>query len=1337
MRIHSSNPDERQNEQAAPPRRSLGKRIAAWVGGGVVALLLVIALAAFFVLHSARFHNFALNTIEKKASSKLQTRVTLENFAVHFAPLRADLYGLTIDGASPYPNPPLLQVQHIAVSAHIVSVLHREWYLQSVQVDAPVVKFFTGTNGTTNLPHLKKSNSSSSVNVFQLGVRHVLLRRGAIYVNDRKAPLEADLHQLEFHSRYVVGKQQYSGEMSYKDGQLQAGSFAPVPHDFNASFVAAPEKFKLTSATLRSGASQFHVAAQLTNFAAPVVTAKYDISVNAGDLRATMRNPSIPAGTIVASGELHSYSVTGIPLLKLITLNGTVSSRLLDIHTPEMHADIRNFGASYSLANGNLSVSKFQADVLGGKVLAGLRIDDLTGKTHSKLTGTWRGLSLADAQGLLPASSTNKTLELTGSTSGNVQAAWGKTFKTAMAQMQATLSGRITNRDTANFLPLKSAVSGTYVARGQQIRINRSYIKLPQTSLTVNGAVSNRSHLAIRFYSGDLRELQMIADVVRPATSNAVAPLGLAGQAMFQGTVYGSTTQPHIAGNLDASNVHLRGTVLPKIHAGIAVSPQSASLQNGTLQILPHGSIDLSGGVTLRHWAFNKRAPIQLQLRASHLAIQQLSTLAGMHSTVTGQLAANANVRGTGENPLGNGTLSITSATAYGEHLQSVALVFGGTPDSVHGTLSVKMTAGVIHGNATIQPKEQTYTAQISADNFDLQKFQALKARSINATGSVSLDANGHGTFKNPQVTARLQLPRLDVQGQVVSDIKLGLDLANHKASATLSSRAANTSLQAHANLNLFGNYMVSAALDTQAIPLQPLVALYAPSMNSQFSGQTAVHATVQGPLKQKNLLVAHLVVPMFHVAYGKDLQLALASPLRADYVNGLLQVQRTRLQGTDTDLQMQASVPFYGTQPMAALLSGTIDLRLAQLFSSDIQSSGKVLIDLTSSGSRTNPNFGGQVTIQDANYANGTLPIGLQHGNGVLTLTKNRLNIRSFQGNVGGGTVTAQGGVNYRPALQFDLGAAAHNVRMLYPQGLREELSANLRLAGTERDSQLGGSVQIGSLSFTPAFDLMKFIGNLSGGIAAPPTPGFSQNLHLDLAVNSANGIDLVSRTLSVNGTANLQVRGTAAQPVILGRVNLNDGDVIFNGNRFVLTGGTIQFVNPTQTEPVVNLALNTTVQQYNIHLRFNGPMDQIQTNYASDPSLPSADIINLLAFGQTTEANSANAPTPGNVAAESVLAGQVSSQITNRVSKIAGISQLSIDPVLAGGSTQGPAGAIVTVQQRVTSNFFVTYSTNVTTTQDQIIMGQYQLSPRVSVTGTRDQNGGFAMDTIFKKSW
>jgi translocation and assembly module TamB len=224
----------------------------------------------------------------------------------------------------------------------------------------------------------------------------------------------------------------------------------------------------------------------------------------------------------------------------------------------------------------------------------------------------------------------------------------------------------------------------------------------------------------------------------------------------------------------------------------------------------------------------------------------------------------------------------------------------------------------------------------------------------------------------------------------------------------------------------------------------------------------------------------------------------------------------------------------------------------------------------------------------------------------------------------------------------------------------------------------------------------------------------------------------------VSVAGTAALQIRGTAAEPVVLGRVNLTGGDVILHGDRYLLTGGTIQFVNPTMTEPVLNISLTTTIQEYKINLRFNGPAAQLRTQYSSDPVLPPADIINLIALGRTTESTAAAGnQLPVSQQAESLIASQVSSQVTSRLSKAAGISQLSISPVLEGSNSTGPPGAQITIRQRVTGNLFVTLSTNVASTQGQTIQGQYQVTPRVAVSATRTPNGGFALDTLIKKTW
>ena len=1183
-------------------------------------------------------------------------------------------------------------------------------------------------------------SSNSHTNVFQLAIRHAVLDSGEMYYNDRKIPLEADAHDVKFRSSFDPGLQEYSGRLSYVDGRFVAGSLRPIPHNLDAQFNATPTAFHLTTATLTSGPSRIAMTATLEHYGNPDITAQYQAVLDGNEFRELLNNPSVPSGIINTSGSLRYADTANRSIIDSLLLDGILTTRQLDVRNPKVSARIRDVSAHYSLANGDATVQDLRANLLGGELTGFGQMSQVGGNSRSALKISLQRISLSELKQALRTSSVPANIRITGLMNAQANAAWGNSFGDLVLHADATVQGRVANAHQANggnvVLPVSSILHGAYAASTDQLTLTNSYIRMPATSLSMDGTVSRRSDLALLFHSSDLGELETIADVLWPVAVGRPAPaLGLAGTASFHGTVRGSTVAPHVTGQLTASNLRVNGTSWQQLRTDVDASPSFVALRNGDLQPASGGRITYDASAGLYKWSFKQTSPIEVSLDASQLDVANLTRLARSQVHLTGSLSANVKVHGSELNPAGNGNVLLTHATIYDEPVRSARLNFSGTAGKIHGELVAHLPAGTVQSKLTVDPQQKSYVGQITAQQIRLDQIQILKSKNIDTHGVVDLHASGQGTFDNPQFAATVQIPHLEIQKQALTAVNLQVNVANHVATAALTSEAVHSSIRANARVNLSGEYDADATLDTQAIPLQPLLALYAPSQLPDFSGQTELHASLRGPLKNRRLLVAHIVIPTLQLAYGKNIQLAAVAPIHVDYDQGTLVLQHAQIRGTDTDLQFQASIPVNGNTPPSLVLLGTVNLQLAQLFNPDITSSGELKFNINSHGAIAS-GLAGQVEIVNANYANSDLPLGLQHGNGVLTLSQHRLNIQKFQAVVGGGTLTAQGGITYRPTVHFDLGLAAKDVRMLYPQGVRESVNANLRLNGSPEAAVLGGAVNISDISLTPAFELTDFITQFSSGVAAPPTPGFAQNLRLNVAVHAANDVNLVSRTLSVAGNANLQVRGTAAQPVILGRVNLNNGDIIFNGDRFVLNGGTIEFVNPSETQPVVNVTLNTTIQQYNISMRFNGPVDQLRTNYSSNPSLPSADIINLLAFGQTTEAG-ANSPTPANQAAESLVASQVSSQITSRFSKIAGISQLSINPVLAGGTTEGPPGANVTIQQRVTGNLFVTFSTNVASTQDQTIMGQYQLSPRVAISATRDENGGFAVDALINKSW
>lgn len=1306
-------------------------KVAIWIAGVVLGLIVLVGITAAVVLRSTWFHSYVLNIAQKKAGEAIGTRVQIQNFALHLSQLSLDVYGLTVHGAAPYPDPPLLQVAHAEVGLRIVSILHKKWYLESLVIDRPVVKVFTDAHGVSNIPVIKSSSSSSSnITIFDLGIRHAVLDQGEAFYNNRQSALSADLRDLDLRASYDSALKKYSGKLSYSDGHLVSGTFKPIPHSLEAQFDATPSTFHLTQAKLTSDTSQLMVTATLDDYSHPRVQGQYKALLDGSQLRKVLVNPDVPTGFVQATGSIAYQEIANRPFLDTVTIHGDISSKQLDMQTAAVGSQIRDVAGHYDLENGDATLLNFHANLLGGVLTCNGKMSNLSGNSHSKFNAALRGIQLADLNRAFKSQAMPKGVTLAGALDAKADADWGKTFDDIVAHADADVKGRISGN--AHVLPVQSEIHGTYTGSNQELAVKQSFVKTPQSDLTLNGVVSKRSTLDVKFQSNNLSELETMADLFRTPGE----PLGLAGTALFQGTVRGSTTDPHLTGHLTASNFHFNGTEWRVLRTNVDVSPSMASLQHADLEPAAHGKISFNASTGLRKWAFTNTSPMQVDLEASQVNVEELLKLAGQQMPVTGTLAANIKVHGTEWNPIGQGNISITHINAYDQPLNSATLKFAGTGDEVHGDLGVELPAGSVQGKISVRPRQRSYHAQLTASGIALQQLQALKAQNIDAKGVVSIQASGAGTFDNPQADATLQIPQIEIQNQKIADVNLKLNVANHLATADLTSAAAGTSIQANGTVHLTGDYLADARLDTQTIPLQPIFAIYAPQQASELSGQTEIHATLHGPLKNKKLLEAHVTVPVLKLAYDNSIQLAETAPIRADYKDTVLTLQRSGLKGTDTDLQFAGSMPTTKGAPVSLVLLGTVDLHLAQVFEPDIRSSGQLKFNINSSGATDNPDVGGQIEIVDANFASGDLPVGLQHGNGVLTLTRDRLNVTRFEGTVGGGTVTAQGGVAYRPNVQFDLGVSAKGVRALYPEGMRETVNANLRLAGTTDNAVVGGQVTLADLSFTPAFDLNSFINQFSGGVSPPPTPGLAQNIQLNIGVNSENNINLVSRTVSINGAANLRVRGTAAQPVILGRVNLNGGDIILNGDRYVLNGGTIEFVNPSETEPVVNLAVSTTIQQYDISLRFNGPVDQLRTYYSSDPALPAADIINLLAFGTTTEASAMNA-TPANQAAESLVASQVSSQVTSRISKVAGISQLSINPVLAGGTSQGPPGANITIQQRVTGNLFVTFSTNVASTQNETIQGQYQLSPRVAISATRDQNGGFGFDTLIKKTW
>lgn len=252
------------------------------------------------------------------------------------------------------------------------------------------------------------------------------------------------------------------------------------------------------------------------------------------------------------------------------------------------------------------------------------------------------------------------------------------------------------------------------------------------------------------------------------------------------------------------------------------------------------------------------------------------------------------------------------------------------------------------------------------------------------------------------------------------------------------------------------------------------------------------------------------------------------------------------------------------------------------------------------------------------------------------------------------------------------------------------------------------------------------------SNGISPPPDPtAFGNKIRLDVHVTSAPQLDINNSYAKVAGDIDLFVRGTTAEPSVLGHVSITEGEATFAGTHYVLQHGDIYFTNPVKIDPTIDLEASAHVEDYDVIIGLHGTPAKLQPTFRSEPPLSEQDIFSLLALGRTQEEQaiySEQQTQAGvNSTADSILGGALNATVSSRINKLFGGGNVKIDPTFVSGT--GNSTARITVQQQISKNGTVQYATNVNSTAQQLIQGQYNLTPNVSIVGLRDESGVFSL--------
>ena len=843
------------------------------------------------------------------------------------------------------------------------------------------------------------------------------LTGGEINYNDRKTPVDADLYDLGTDITFEPSATRYRGSISYDKGQLRYGEYAPLPHSFSAEFSATPALFALKSAVMKVASSSVTVHADVTNYRNPIVDGDYDIRVHAQDLAAMSPNPKA-AGDVSLTGKIRYQDEGSRSLLRSIAIEGQIASESLSAEASGSHIEVRKLRGRYQLANGLLRASGVEAELLGGRMIADIDMQNLDSTPSFRARAFLYSLSLQAAQRAVNRRELDR-VAVAGTLEGTAEASWTGSVNNVRARSDLVVrAAKSPHPSSATYVPVDGVIHADYDGRNNVLTLHQTTLRIPSATLTAEGQVSKRSKLEIQATASDLHQLVALVSAFRAVPAG---PLLISGSADMNATVQGSVQRPQISGRLSAQNLHVQGSEWKSVDLSLQADPSRIVVSNGTLISARRGEASFSATVGLRNWSYLQSNVIRANLSLRQMFVADLQRLANVQYPLSGNLSANISVNGSQLDPRGSGSVEIANARAYDEPIQTLALKFHAENGSIVSAINVATSAGSANSSLTYTPKTKGYKLRVDAPSIVLQKLHTVQAKNLAVKGTLSLSASGQGTLDDPQLTANLQVPNLEVKKKSIAGVKAEVHVANKQADLILDSQVAQAFVRARGHVNLTGDYDSDASIDTSVIPLDVLLATYASGVPEGFQGQTELHATLKGPLKDKTKLEAHITIPTLSATY-QSLHIGAAGPIRADYSHSVITLQPAEIRGTDTSIRIQGSVPLAGTASLTLTAQGSIDARILHIVSPDLRSAGTVALDVRTSGSAMSPVVQGQVHLQNIALSMADSPVGVDKLNGTLDLSNERVRISNLTAEVNGGQVSAGGSSSIVPACNSTL---------------------------------------------------------------------------------------------------------------------------------------------------------------------------------------------------------------------------------------------------------------------------------------------------------------------------
>ncbi|UCF29857.1 MAG: translocation/assembly module TamB domain-containing protein [bacterium] len=702
---------------------------------------------------------------------------------------------------------------------------------------------------------------------------------------------------------------------------------------------------------------------------------------------------------------------------------------------------------------------------------------------------------------------------------------------------------------------------------------------------------------------------------------------------------------------------------------------------------------------------------------------------------------------------VGAGETTMRDLSLFGEVFQECRFKLEVLDDGmVLNRVELVKAERLISGRAEL--RDGRFKARLkSEDPVLLDEVWALKKLKVPLTGDMVIEVEAEGTLDGEELSAdaRLQWQNISFEGRPWHSGKGTFVLKNR----TLEGAAdlIDSKLSARAVAELGGEFPFSGTIRSVGqIEHSDLNDFLGLGISSDFaSGRGTASARARGILADLDRTEVEGVLDDFIFRIrGLNFSSRQQAPFTYTPEDGII-FEDLKLKSGESEIEGSLVIAPGGS--LGGTVSGGIDLGGFSFLEPTVDTfSGRTDIEVKVSGSLAQPYLSGFVTLMSSScVAHLPFPMEITGLAGRIEVVKDRLHFESITGRVGAGSLIMTGDIFFRglQPVEGDLEWRGESIPVKFPEGLSTVNRGHVTMRFSGGKGDVRGAIQMDEGRYNREIDLDNLAGLIGEGsrfkVSGEPGDraenGGGDWLALDIEMTTVNPIDVDIKLIRGEARGALRLQGTAARPLLSGRLEMDEGIIQYRGKAFDITQGTVGFFNPQEIEPNFDFAAKAEVsgldrdgvlRDYEVDLVAAGVPTKFQLDLMSSPPLSEADVISLLTWGAVGEQAFAEGGGISATEATLILTQQLRGKLETEVQQITGFDRFVIDPAFV--SSKGERVPRVRVDKRLGDRLSLSASTPILSGEESEFLLRYRISDTFSLLGEQGGESEFGLDLDFK---